>query len=257
MSLDPSRRFAASPFFTLLLAAALAGAPLAADDELPSAAEVIARYVEAIGGEEAIRAHTSMTETGSFDMPAMGMSAETTTYSMAPDKTLFRMTMPGMGETVQGYNGEIAWAEDPMQGTRLIEGEMLVQIQRDNRFYGELEYDEIYPEQTVAGEVERNGQAAYQLDLVDASGNESRQYFAKDTGLLIGMEGSQTSDMGTADISTDFEDYQEFGGVLLPTTQTLSMMGMEIIVTRTNVTFDDVDLNVFEPSDAVKALLPE
>ena len=98
--------------------------------ELTEEQKIIARYIEASGGEDAIRAHTSMTIKGGFEMPAMGMSGDTTTYAMAPDKTLAMITLPGMGEIVNGTNGDVAWAEDPMQGPRVLDGDMLADARR-------------------------------------------------------------------------------------------------------------------------------
>ncbi len=242
----------------LLLGAAFTPATLVADDhDLPAPSEIIARFIEAIGGEDALRAYSSATAKGAFELPAMGMSGDMTVYQMAPDKTLLTISLPGMGESIQGYNGEIGWAEDAMQGAYLVEGEMLAQVKRDARFYGELEYDELYPEQTAAGETEWNGQAVHQLDLVDSDGNESSQYFATDTGLLVGAEATITNEMGTMETTFNFTGYQEFGGVTIPTSTTMSMMGMEITQTVESVTWDDVDPSVFEPSEAIKALLPE
>ncbi len=227
--------------------------------ELTEEQKIIARYIEASGGEDAIRAHTSMTIKGGFEMPAMGMSGDTTTYAMAPDKTLAMITLPGMGEIVNGTNGDVAWAEDPMQGPRVLDGDMLADARRQARFYAQLEYDAMYPEQTAAGETEWDGQTAQQLDLVDTDGNESSHYFATDTGLLIGIEATQTNEMGTMDVTITMGDYEEFGGMLVPTSTVFSMpsMGMEFTQTVDSVTFDDVEPSVFEPSDAIKALLPE
>ena len=225
--------------------------------ELTEEQKIIARHVEAVGGKEAIQAHTSMTTKGAFEMPAMGMSGEATAYAMAPDKALALISLPGMGEIVNGTNGEVAWAEDPMQGPRVLDGDMLADARRQARFHAQLEYDELYPEQTAAGETEWDGQTAHQLDLVDTDGNESSHYFATDTGLLIGIEATQTNEMGTMDVTITLSDYKEFGGILIPTSSLLAMpsMGMEVTQTVDSVTFDDVDPSVFEPSDAIKALL--
>ncbi len=225
--------------------------------ELTEEEKIVARFVEAMGGEEAIRAHSSATIKAAFDLPAMGVSGDTTIYTMAPDKYFESTNMAGFGETLQVYNGEIGWAEDPMQGTRLLDGRMLKDAARNARFYAELEYDEIYPGQQAAGETEWNGQAAYQLDLVDTDGNESSHYFAKDTGLLIGIETTQTSEMGTVDVTISSSDYKEFGGLMAPSRVAISFMGMEMTQTIESVTYDDVDESVFEPSDSIKALLPE
>ena len=261
MSLSLQRRKALSPAgCILLIGTALAAAPLLADnEEVPSPEEIRARYIEAVGGEEALRAHTSRTVKGTFEMPAMGMSGPTTSYAAAPDKAITRTELPGMGETVQAYNGEIGWVENPMQGSQVLDGQMLAAAKREARFYAALEHAELFSEQTTVGETEWDGQAAYQVDVVDPDGVESSQYFAKETGLLIGAETTQASDMGTMEVTVTIGGYKEFGGVLMATSTTMNMvsMGVEIIQTIESVTFDDVDPSVFEPSDAINALLPE
>lgn len=261
MSLRSLRRRGALPAAsTLLLVAVLCAPPLFADNhELPSADEIIARHVEALGGEAAIRAHTSITTQGTFEIPAMGVSAPATIHQIAPDRGIVRISMAGMGESVQAYNGEIGWVEDAMQGNRVLEGAELNALKRQVGMHSELQYGEHYPERTTAGEAEWNGQAAYQVDLVDADGNESSRYFATDTGLLVGEEASMTTDMGPMETTTNWADYKEFGGVMFATSATTSLvsMGMEFIQTVESVTFDDVDPSVLEPSDAIKALLPE
>lgn len=243
---------------TLIIGTSLAVSPMLGDDhDLPTPAEIVVRFVEAVGGEEAMRLHTSSTTKAAFEMPAMGLSGETTIYQMAPDKYLERTVLAGMGETVTAYNGEIGWASDPMQGTRILDGQVLKDTARTARFYAELEYDQVYPEQTTAGEADWNGHATYKVDLVDEDGNESSHYFAKDTGLLIGIETTQTSELGTADITISSSDYKQFGRLMTPSRVAISFMGMEMTQTIESVTWDDVDPSVFEPSDAIKALLPD
>ena len=244
----------------LLLGAALSAAPLLADDhELPSPEEIVARYIEALGGEEAIRAHTSRTVKGAVEIPTMGASGPSTVYAIAPDKMILKSEMPGFGENVQGYNGEIAWVDSAMQGAQILEGEMLDQMKRQARFYADLERADLFTQETTAGETDWNGQAAYQLDVVDVDGNETSQYFARETGLLIGAEGTQTTQMGPMEVVIAIGDYKEFGGMLIATSTSTNIVaaGMEFITTIESVTFDDVDPSVFEPSDAIKALLPE
>ena len=144
-----------------------------------------------------------------------------------------------------------------MQGARLLEGAELSALKRQVRIHSDLEYDQIYSERNAAGETEWDGQPAYQVDLVDADGNESSRYFAVETGLLIGEEATTTTEMGTVETSTTLSDYKEFGGVLFATSTTTNIpsFGVEFVQTIESVTFDEDDPSAFEPSDAIKALL--
>ena len=244
----------------LALCALFAATAVPADDhEAPGADEIIARHIEAIGGEDAIRAHTSSTTTGTFEMPAMGMSGDLTVYQQAPDMGLVRIVVPGFGENIQAYNGQIGWSEDPTQGSRLLEGAELNALKRQSSPHAELEYKEHFPERTTIGEAEWNGEAAWQVDLVDVDGNESSRYYSKDTGLLLGEETTQTTDMGPTEATNTLADYTEFGGLMVATTTITNLVsiGMEFVLNIESVTFDNVDPSVFEPSEAIKALLPE
>ena len=61
------------------------------------------------------------------------------------------------------------------------------------------------------------------------------------------------------EVAITIGDYEEFGGVLIATSNSTNLvsMAMEIIATIESVTYDDVDPSVFEPSESIKALLPE
>ena len=214
-----------------------------------------ARFIDAIGGEDAIRAHKSATTKGKMELAAMGMTGDVMIVQAAPNKQVMNVEMGGMGSMSNGYNGEIGWSENPMTGPALLDGAALDMAARDANFYGVLMGDELYPEQETVEKTEFDGQAAHKVRLVDQNGHEVTQYFAEDSGLLIGITATQVSDMGEAEVTTKIGDYKDFGGQLIATSQSMSVMGMEIKTTVEEVTFDNVDPAAFEPPDAIKALL--
>ena len=80
-----------------------------------SADEVLEKMIEAQGGRAKLASVKDTTLTGTFDMPAMGMSGQTTRYHKEPN--LFRMDIEVMGMVItQAYDGEIAWALNPQTG---------------------------------------------------------------------------------------------------------------------------------------------
>ena len=91
-----------------LLAVALLLAPATASAQLPAAADLMAAYNKAIGGEAAFAKHQAMHMTGNFAIPSMGMSAGMEVYSARPNKMFTISSIPGMGEMRQGFDGEIA-----------------------------------------------------------------------------------------------------------------------------------------------------
>lgn len=132
---------------------------------------------------------------------------------------------------------------------------MLTEVQRQADFYSELNYDENYPTQETLEEVDWEGSAAYKVRFVDADGKETIQYFDKESSLLVGTEGTQTSEMGEMDVTTVLSDYQEYGPVKAPSKTVLKMMGMEIEQSVESVSFDPIDDSKFAPPEAIQKLI--
>jgi hypothetical protein len=221
---------------------------------LPTPAALLARYVDAIGGEAALRQHQSWTRKGKMSIAAMGMEGTTTSHGAAPDKMVMNIET-GMGAMNQGYNGEVGWSDNPMAGAQVLSGDQLANMKLQADFHGPLNYDKHFTSMETVEEVDWSGQAAYKVKLINSTGRESFQFFAKETGLLLGMQGVQEGPMGEAEIKTSFSDYKDFGGSKMPAKVTIDVAGMQIEQTTETVTFDDVDPAAFEPPAAVKAQL--
>ena len=220
---------------------------------LPTPAALLARYVDALGGEKSLRAHQSSTRKGKMSIAAMGMEGATTVHAAAPDKLVMNIET-GMGAMNQGYNGEIGWSDNPMTGAQILEGDQLANMKLQADFFAPLNYSKHFTTMETVEETTFNGQAAYKVKLVNTAGKESTQYFAKDTGLLLGIQGVQSGPMGESEVKTSFSDYKDFAGSKIPGKVTIDVGGMQIEQTVETVTFDDVEASAFEPPAAVKAL---
>lgn len=240
----------------LLLASAPFSAPLSAQT-LPSAAEVLTKYVAAIGGKDAIMKITSLKQTSTMQVPAVGITADVESYQAAPNKMATKSTIPGVGEMVQGTNGEIAWDANPMQGPRLLGDKELTQTLEGADFYGNL----LYPAERFStlenlGIVDFNSEKAYKVKLVrKASGNETTQYFSVATGLIVGAELTQQSQMGSMQVSSTLSEYKEFGGVKFPTKTEVTMGANKLLMTITNVVINGAPATAFDVPEAVKPLV--
>jgi hypothetical protein len=183
----------------------------------------------------------------------MGMEGQTTTYAAAPDKIAMNIET-GMGAMNQGYNGTIGWSDNPMTGAQLLEGDQLAGMKLQADYYAPLNYSKHFTSMETVEETTFNNEAAYKVKLVNTAGKESTQYFAKDSGLLLGTQGIQAGPMGESEVKTTFSDYKDFGGSRIPGKVTIDVAGMQIEQTTETVTFDDVAATAFDPPAAVKAL---
>ncbi len=224
---------------------------------LPSARALLQRFVAAIGGEERFRSVRQMTMKGSMEMAAMGIKGSVVVVAAAPNQMVMTAEMAGMGSMSNGYNGEVGWSENPMTGPAVLSGELLDQTIREADFYDQLEYDRHYPTQETIELSQWAGEAAYKLRLVDKSGREAFEYYGEKSGLLLGREGVQATEMGEVEMKITMSEYRDFGGLMLPALSVMSFMGMEIKQTVDEVSFAPIDPAAFEPPDAIKALLQQ
>lgn len=231
-------------------------APLMAQSA-PSASDVIAKYVAAIGGKDAVMKITSIKQTSTMQLPAMGITAEVEAYQAAPNKMASKSSIPGIGEMLQGTNGEIAWDANPMQGPRLLTDKELAQTLEGADFYGNLLYPaERFTKMANLGLADFNGESCYKIQLVRKdSGRESMQYFSVATGLMVGAETTQESQMGSMTISSTMSDYKSFGGVKFPMKSEVNMGPNKMVMTINNVVINGAPATAFDVPDAVKPLI--
>ncbi len=238
---------------TLLLGT---GAPLAAQP-LPSADEVIETYVEAIGGRDAHVSPVSIRSAGTIEMPAMGMRGEFEVLQLLPDQMLTRISLPGVGEILSGYDGRTGWTVNPLSGAMLMTGQELAQTRERAQSLASLRDSVVVPERETVGLTEYGGESCWKVRLIWVSGRESFDCYSGETGLLIASEDSQASMMGEVPVTTRFSDYQEFHGMVLPTRLVQTALGQvqEMLVREVEV--DSVDPASLDPPSSIKTLLAD
>lgn len=248
-----SKRIAAAG----VLLAVVVHPSLARSQALPSAEEVIARHVEAIGGREAIESRTSLHFTGAVEIVGQGLVGEMEVYSAAPNKMLNSVSFADVGvETRSGYDGEVGWSVDTMMGERLLQGGELQQLIDESDFYADLHNPDRFETMETVDLVQFDGRPAHKVRLVHRSGREVFEYFDLESGRMSGVEGEQETLMGTLNVVTYLREYQDFDGIMLPVSMLQEMgPGQSIQVTVRTVEYNSVDPAVFELPAAIKTLL--
>lgn len=237
----------------LTVAVAVPGAATAQD--LPPAQDLIDRYVEAIGGREAAESAVATRATGTFEMPAMGVSGELVTVNRPDGAMAMKVTIPGMGEMLSGYTGEVGWSVDPMAGPRLLAGGELdaMREQSDPRY--QVRDPDLFESFETVGENTFDGEGCWEVRYAWVSGRESTECYSKDSGLVIAVTAMQETPMGEVPVVSRLTDYQRFGDLLYPTVIRQEAMGQEQVMTLVNIETGEVDLSLLEPPAAIMTLV--
>ncbi len=241
----------------LLVAGATSGPVLCQDESnVPTARQVVDRFVEAVGGEQAIRSHDVMVLEGTMEIASQGMSAAIKIMMMAPNKMKMELDVPGLGPMQSGFDGEVGWSMNPMTGPMLQEGKELAQTKRQADFFSTFHDESLYKSMTNAGKADFEGKPCWQLELVTQDGDAITEFFNIETGLMDGMKMTQESQMGPITITSVASDYKDFDGVMTPTKTTIKLgPGMEQVLLINSLKFDGVTAADFALPAEIQALV--
>ncbi len=223
--------------------------------KLPSARSVLDKHVAALGGRQAILSHTSTHAVGTLSMPAAGVTGAVDIYGAHPNRTLLKVSLGGVGEVLEGFDGTHGWSISPMTGPMLLEGKQLDEKRFDSEFYGELRPDDRYVSLTTLERVDFEGRPCYKIRLVRKTGGEDIEFYDVATGLKAGSITSRETPMGTVTATTVESDYKKFGNLLQPTMVKSQVGGLQQVITVTAVNYDKVPPSIFDLPAGIKALL--
>jgi hypothetical protein len=203
----------------LCLAIAGVASAQAAAPALPTAEQVLEKYVAAIGGKAAWDKITSRVSKGTFEVPDQGAGGAVQIFAKAPDKTALIIEVDGFGTVRQAYNGNIAWDDNPQSGFRELSGEELANRKRSADFYRPFNLRTHYPKMSVKGQEKVAGRDAYVIEADTGSGKPHQLFFDSESGLLVRTVVERDTPQGPITVESYLEDYRELDGIKIPFTQ--------------------------------------
>src|SRR5687768_849038 len=209
--------------------------PAARPAQLPSARSILDKHLAAIGGRQAVLSHKSAHATGTLSMPAAGVTGAVDIYGAHPNRTLLKVSLGGVGEVLEGFDGTHGWSISPMTGPMLLEGKQLEEKRFDSEFHSELRSNARYQSLTTLEQVDFEGRRCYKLRLVRKTGGEDIEFYDAATGLKAGSITTRETQMGTVTSTTVETDYKKFGNLLQPTMVKSQVGGLQQVITITTV----------------------
>ena len=212
---------------------------------LPTVKEILDRYVQALGGAEALAKINTRVAKGSR-IGADGVLVPEEVYQKAPDKILTITSYPGLVFT-NGFNGSAAWGHSSRDGLMPLPDQVLNQMKFDSVFNKELKLTAVYSSLTLIGKTSVNDSEAYVVQATQANGDPEKLFFDVRTGLLVRRYVESDTVLGKFPLQTDYDDFREVDGVRQPFLIRWSLpgrsWGRKINEVRQNVPIDDARFN--------------
>jgi hypothetical protein len=193
-----------------------AGASSDAAKAMPSVTEVLAKYVDGIGGSAAVEKSQTRVEQGGVEGPR-GLHAAIETYRTAPDKAFAIVHRPN-GDVSEGVSGEVGWGKRANGEVTDESGDELARSRQWAEFYPGERFDKDYERLQVRGTESVNGHDAYVVMAWWKGGGADRIYFDVQSGLLLRIAHRIESPLGALPLQTDYEDYRDVNGLKIPFT---------------------------------------
>jgi len=191
---------------------------------LPTADQILDKYLAAVGGKEAMLKLKTRVQSGTID--AMGQHYPIEIYSEGPDKRV-SISHPSFGESVTAFNGQVGWLSTsrgvhPMSRLENEAARVDAQLHFAARLHELFQAFQVHAGETI------DGHATVMVAAQGAGLPPVRLYFDEQSGLLLRQVRFTDTPLGRNPTQIDYADYREISGVKIPYQWTL---------TRTNGSF--------------------
>ncbi len=218
----------------------ITAATTATADE-PSGYEIVVKFVELSGGEEAYAEIRNRVIESTLSLPDHGMEGEMSEF-FAPPEYRRVISIDVYDENLDGVTGDIAWAYHPMDEPKILEGEEAVATRRQAQLNPFLDWTADSGEANLVGDGIVGEEACYRVALLPKNGSPIMAYFGKESGLLRRLDDRK------ANLFLYFDDYRELDGVLVPYDTRfeagMMMADVTIVSIQQNIDLDDATFDL-------------
>lgn len=223
------------------------GNTIESSGSLPSVDDVLAKYVEALGGAAALNKITSHVVTGTVDIGGVSRGNSFEMHAQAPDKSITVIQAHPVGTIQFGYNGKSGWHANGKTVTWL-KGVELAVVQREADYFAPLRVRKNFPKISLPGMSKIGYRDVYVIDLQPAAGPLERLYLDAQTYLPVRLNTTRTIGRVAQPVEVYFDDWREIGGVKYPFSISQSSASLKLGFTvkeiRQNV---PIDARLFQP----------
>jgi len=177
-----------------------------------TAAEILGKYISAIGGEAELKKIVSIEELADFEVQGQKLAANI--KQMMPNLERNEISMNGnvvMKDVFNGTEGNRSQGPSKAPYTASENAE-----HKAKRGIFEQLYYATDAKVNVAGTAKVGTADTYKLNVTTSAGQKKVEYYDVNTGLLLKEERSLNQNGTDLTISTEYADYRKIGNIMLP-----------------------------------------
>jgi len=215
---------------------------------VPSATQILDKYIAAVGGAQRLAGLTSFIATGSsVGYEGLGGGGSFTIYAKAPNQRTTQIQFkdhPERGDSTRTFDGEIGWVKSPrsLLGQFELTGSERDGVRLDAMMSFPGQIKTILTNWRVGAPDTIGDKDVYVVQGSGLRGFLATFYFDQGSGLLLRVVRYSTSPIGRVPTQTDYSDYRDVGGIKFPFKYTFSWLdgrdSFQLSDVKTNVAID-------------------
>ena len=182
-----------------------------AEDKLPTAEEIINKYIEATGGKKAYEKIQTRVIKETMEVLQPEVKVALTTWQARPNKKLSRVKSESQGNLEKGTDGKTAWFIIENRGERIITGPEKADYFREASFDTFIGWQDRYLTAECTGIEDADSTSCFKVVMTPEEGNPQTYFFALDSYLILRSE----MQIGKQKVTTYYLDYKEVDGIMI------------------------------------------
>ncbi|MDX6614174.1 MAG: photosynthetic reaction center cytochrome c subunit [Blastocatellia bacterium] len=214
----------------------------------PTVDQVLAKYIDAIGGAAAIDKMKTRLMRGTYT-GVNGVALPFEIYQKAPDKFYLNVTTP-QGPIERAFDGKLGW-EKSSRGVNELGNPVLESLKAAFLFFQNIKLKEQFTQMRFGGRDQFGDRAIIIVSGRTVGNKRERLFFDAVSGLLLRRVTYTETLVGVIPEQIEFDDYRDVEGVKLPFTVRVQSVEPGLVSTRS---FAEIKINV--PVEDTKFNMP-
>jgi photosynthetic reaction center cytochrome c subunit len=208
---------------------------------LPTADQVLDKYVQAVGGADAVQKISSRVVSGTIGFGGQQFPVEV--LAKAPNKRISFVHTPN-GDSITAFDGSAGWLGNPGgRPPRDMNAQEVEAVSFDATFHLPTELKKMFTQFRVRPAEKISGHDVVQVIGLREGKPPLRLFFDKDSGLLLRTVRYSETPLGRNPTQVDYTDYRSEGGVKIPFQWTVARPSgrftIQVSEAKQNVAIDD------------------
>jgi zinc protease len=199
---------------------------------------ILADYATAVGGASA-RKKKSVHLKLEIEAKGMNVRGSEERWMSAPANLLSVTTLPGVGTFRQGANARVRWAEDPINGLRILKGVEDAEARMDATWDADLKAKQLFKKVVVVPPPEGAPANVECLELTPPVGKPRTACFDATTHLRVFQKGVRATPQGEVPYMVQETEWREVEGVKVPHLESMTAGPLTLEGRLVQITFGE------------------